>query len=133
MTHPQLVQALCKPGQDILESLYPHQAHQLHMMIGLAGEVGELLDCLKKTIIYGKPLDMVNCEEELGDIEFYLEGIRESLNISRDVCLQNNIAKLTKRYGERYSNAAAQQRKDKEWNALPAKTTIMVTVNAKLW
>jgi len=114
MTHPQLVQALCKPGQDILESLYSYEAHQLHMIVGLMGEVGELTDALKKSIIYDQPLDMANCIEELGDIEFYLEGIRESLNISREVCLENNIAKLTKRYGERYSNAAAQQRKDKE-------------------
>jgi NTP pyrophosphatase (non-canonical NTP hydrolase) len=114
MTHPSLVTALCKDGQEIKDSLTPLDAHLWHMVSALTGETGELLDCVKKAVIYRKPIDLENAKEELGDIEFYLEGLRQGLNLTREECLEHNIAKLTKRYGEKYSNQAAQDRKDKQ-------------------
>jgi hypothetical protein len=47
----------------------------MHAAVGIAGEVGELLDCLKKTWIYGKPLDYPNLREEIGDVMFYAEAL----------------------------------------------------------
>jgi hypothetical protein len=46
----KMVAALVKPGQDILNSLSPEDCHNLHMIIGLDGEVGELTDALKKSM-----------------------------------------------------------------------------------
>jgi NTP pyrophosphatase (non-canonical NTP hydrolase) len=46
-----------------------------HAVVGIAGEVGEVLDCLKKTWIYGKPLNTGNLLEECGDILFYAEAV----------------------------------------------------------
>ena len=43
-----------------------------HGVVGAAGEVGELLDGLKKSWVYEKPYDRENVVEELGDTEFYL-------------------------------------------------------------
>ena len=43
ITHPELVFALCKPGDAIIQSLTPDMAHNLHMALGIAGEGGELL------------------------------------------------------------------------------------------
>ena len=114
VTHPALVTALCKDGQEIKDSLTFVDCHLIHMTMGVSGEAGELLDAIKKAVIYRKPIDIPNVIEELGDIEFYMEGLRQCLNITRQQCLDHNIAKLTKRYGERYSNQAAQARKDKQ-------------------
>lgn len=114
MTHPELVSALCKSGYEIATGLAGFEAHQLHMVLGLAGEVGELIDCVKRAAIYKQPMDVQNAIEELGDIEFYLEGLRQGLHVSREVCLENNIAKLSMRYGKTYSNSAAKERKDKQ-------------------
>ena len=51
------------------------------MVVGVSGEAGELLDAVKKAVIYRKPLDLENVIEELGDLEFYMEGLRQGLEI----------------------------------------------------
>jgi NTP pyrophosphatase (non-canonical NTP hydrolase) len=112
--HPQLVAALVKPGKQIVSELTGSDTNLLHMVIGISGEAGELLDAIKKAVIYRKELDRNNVIEELGDIEFYLEGLRQELGLSREECLAANVAKLQKRYGDKYSDSAAQIRADKE-------------------
>lgn len=115
VSHAELVAALAKPGADIAEELTPSDAHIMHMVLGLAGEVGELIDAIKKRIIYRKEIDRLNIIEELGDIEFYLEGLRQELGITRYECVVDNITKLCIRYpGVQYSDAAATTRADKQ-------------------
>ncbi len=111
--HALMVNRLAKPGAAIITDLTPESAHLLHMAIGVSGEAGELLDCIKKHAIYGKELDLVNLEEELGDLEFYIQGIREVVGKFREGDLKANMMKLAKRYGKSYSNKAAQDRADK--------------------
>lgn len=112
--HAAMVSQLVKPGADILNQLTPDDAHLLHMVCGVAGEAGELLDAVKKATIYRKPIDMHNVVEELGDLEFYMEGVRQALGIPRLLTLRENRIKLTKRYETlNYSDEAAQLRADK--------------------
>lgn len=114
INHAEMVQALAKPGADIVASLTPETAHLLHMAVGVSGEAGELLDAVKKAAVYNKPIDLANVVEELGDLEFYMEGLRQGLGITREETLQGNIAELSVRYnGLKYSDAAAQARADK--------------------
>jgi NTP pyrophosphatase (non-canonical NTP hydrolase) len=114
ITHPELVKALAKSGDTIAEEMTGSEAHLVHMVIGISGEAGEILDAIKKAVIYRKPLDMENVVEELGDLEFYMEGLRQGLGITREECLKQNIEKLTKRYSNiMYSNESAQIRADK--------------------
>lgn len=114
VTHPELVAALAKPGADIVATLTAEDAHSLHMAVGIAGEAGELLDAVKKAAIYRKPIDRENVIEELGDLEFYMEGLRQGLGITRQEVLDHNIAKLSKRYSSgTYSDKHAQERADK--------------------
>ena len=110
-----MVKGLCKPGQVLIDQLTPQKAHVQHMAIGISGEAGELLDAVKKYTVYNKTVDLVNIVEELGDIEFYLEGLRQGFGVTREETLLANIAKLGKRYeGLIYSDAAAQARADKQ-------------------
>ena len=114
ITHPELVTALAKPGADIVASLTAEDAHALHMAVGISGEAGELLDAVKKAAIYRKPIDRENVIEEMGDLEFYMEGLRQGLDITREEVLAHNIAKLSKRYSSgSYSDKHAQERADK--------------------
>lgn len=114
ITHAELVRKLMKSGNEIYDEMTPFRCELTHMAIGIAGEAGELLDAVKKHVIYNDPINMVNVIEELGDIEFFLEGIRQLLKIERQECLDENIRKLSIRYGElTYSDKAAQQRADK--------------------
>lgn len=112
--HAKMVEALAKDGHDILISLTPDKCHTLHMAVGVSGEAGELLDAVKKHVIYCKPVDRAHIVEEMGDIEFYLEGLRQGLGITREEVLAANIAKLSVRYAAgSYSDAQAQDRADK--------------------
>jgi len=112
--HADMVRTLAKSGEVISSEMTPASAHLVHMVMGISGEAGELLDAIKKGAIYQKPLDHDNIVEELGDIEFYMEGLRQGLGISRQETLDANIAKLGERYkGFTYSDTAAQQRADK--------------------
>ena len=87
----------------------------MHAAVGIAGEAGELLDAVKKVWAYGKPIDLENAIEELGDLEFYMEALRQQIGVSREQVLQANQDKLAKRYpGLRYSDSLAQRRLDKE-------------------
>jgi len=112
--HDEMVKALAKSGEEIIKTLVPEKAHALHMAVGVAGEAGELLDAIKKHVIYNKPIDRENVIEELGDIEFYMEGLRQGFGITREETLSANIAKLGVRYQNGYSDKAAQERADKQ-------------------
>lgn len=103
-----------KAGQDILDTLTPTKADAMHMAMGIVGEAGELLDAIKKHAVYNKPLDLDNIIEELGDMEFFMEGLRQIFNLTRAGIIAANVTKLEKRYGAHYTDAEAIARADKE-------------------
>lgn len=108
VSYEQFVCALVKERGD-------HGRNLEHMVIGICGEAGEIADCIKKHTIYGKEFDRANAVEELGDLEFYMAGLRQMLGISRDETLEGNYEKLKARYtGGTYSDAAAIERADKK-------------------
>lgn len=114
INHSEMVKALAKSGATIAAEMSSEDAHLMHMAIGISGEAGELLDAIKKQVIYCKALDRENALEELGDLEFYMEGMRQGLGFTREQCLEANIAKLGKRYeGMKYTDGAAHKRADK--------------------
>ena len=72
----EMVKALAKPGQNIINDLTPESAHNLHMVVGITGEVGELFEAIRD----GDD----NIVEELGDIEFFFEGLQQGINFEID-------------------------------------------------
>jgi NTP pyrophosphatase (non-canonical NTP hydrolase) len=82
----------------------------MHAMIGMCTESGEIQDQLKKAIFYGKPLDRTNLIEELGDLMWYVGVMCSELNVDLGEVMEKNIAKLKKRYGEKFTEAAALNR-----------------------
>ncbi len=114
INHADMVATLAKPGSVIAQEMTASDAHIMHMAIGISGEAGELLDAVKKGFIYQKPYDTKNVIEELGDLEFYLEGFRQGFGITREETQEANIEKLGKRYENfKYSDQQAQERADK--------------------
>jgi NTP pyrophosphatase (non-canonical NTP hydrolase) len=113
--YSQFVNNLCKSGTDILIQLQPYEAHLVHMAMGVSGEAGELLDAIKKSTIYRKPLDKENVIEECGDILFFVQGILNYYALTLEDAVEQNKEKLSKRYSAgKYSNEQAQQRADKQ-------------------
>ena len=110
-----LVKSLLKSGKDIQASLTASEANLLHLALGISGEAGEVVDAIKKAAIYKKPLDRDNIIEELGDLEFYMEGLRQAIGVTRKEVIDSNVQKLGKRYSSgKYSDKQAQERADKE-------------------
>lgn len=85
-------------------------ADLLHGSMGVCTEGGELQDTVKRYIFYGKELDKVNIEEELGDIFWYCAIICKSLKLDLQTILEKNIAKLKKRYPEKFTEDKALNR-----------------------
>lgn len=116
----KMVKDLAKDGDIITQELTREQAHLWHMATGVAGEAGELLDAVKKHVIYQKPIDRLNVMEELGDLEFYMAGLRQGMDILRGEVLDMNYNKLHNlRYPNGYSDEAAQARADKNPDVEP--------------
>ena len=111
--YSQLVRDLKKNPSQLRNEITSMDLDMIHMVMGICGEAGELLDAIKKSTVYRTCLDRENVIEELGDIEFYLEGLRQVLQITREETIRTNKEKLLIRYGKQYSDSAAQERKDK--------------------
>jgi NTP pyrophosphatase (non-canonical NTP hydrolase) len=88
--------------------------HLTHASIGLAGEVGELSDTVKKFVFYNQPLDKYNVAEELGDILWYLSLAASAIGRDLGDIAHENIQKLKTRYPDKYTDEHAAARLDKE-------------------
>ena len=53
----------------------PTADHINHMCLGIVGEMGELVDAIKKAYVYGKGIDQTNIVEEIGDVSWYTAGL----------------------------------------------------------
>tara|TARA_S200002703_G_scaffold68482_1_gene59464 strand:+ start:146 stop:493 length:348 start_codon:yes stop_codon:yes gene_type:complete len=85
------------------EQIYLERFGALHAAVGIAGEAGEVLDEVKKAVFTGKNMYLDNLIKEMGDLEFYMEALRQQLRISRDETLNNNWRKLSERHGDNES------------------------------
>ena len=79
---------------------------------GLAGETGEVIDCLKKHLFHGHPLDREKLKIELGDVMWYVATIATTADISLYEIASANIAKLKARYPEGFSEERSIHRED---------------------
>lgn len=119
-TFLQLARDLMKPGEEIAALLTADEADLWHGATGVAGEAGELLDAIKKHVVYKKPLDRENVVEELADLRFYMAALMNGLAITEVEITEAINRKLGKRYASgSYSNEQAQARADKRPQAIP--------------
>lgn len=79
----------------------------LHAAMGLVTEAGEIMDALKKHLIYGVPLDLVNLREEHGDTNWYQALMARAANYTLEDAKRLNIEKLQKRYPGKFTTEAA--------------------------
>lgn len=80
--------------------------------LGLAGEVGEVVEVIKKLEFHDKPYDRATLVKELGDVYWYFTALRIFEGISLDEIMETNVAKLRARYPDGFTAHDAQARKD---------------------
>lgn len=79
------------------------ELHDIHMVMGMSTEVGEILDVFKKNLAYGKIIDWVNVKEEIGDLMWYLANFCKTNDLNLSKILDTNIEKLEARYPEKFT------------------------------
>jgi NTP pyrophosphatase (non-canonical NTP hydrolase) len=84
------------------------------LLLGMTGELGEIVDNMKKFLYHGHPLDLDELTEELGDFEYYHQHFKKHFGISDEKVYMVNIQKLQKRYPDGFSSKASLERVDKE-------------------
>lgn len=113
-----MVGHLIKSSKLIMETITEDKVALIHCIMGMSGEVGEMLDAIKKHVIYNKPLDVGNILEESGDLLFYFQDLLTKVGLTWEQVKLHNINKLLKgdkaRYKNGYSDKAAQERQDKK-------------------
>jgi len=82
----------------------------LHAAIGIGTESSEIIEAVFKAKYQDKQLDVVNIEEELGDLMWYIAILLREYDIDFHKLLQKNIDKLKARYGEKFSEEKANNR-----------------------
>lgn len=74
--------------------------------LGLAGEAGEVADCIKKMVFHDAGLNIEELTKELGDVCWYIAALASKLGIDVELIMQTNIEKLKARYPNGYSSEA---------------------------
>lgn len=81
----------------------------LHVVLGISTEGGEIVQAMINHM-EGNPLDMINLAEEIGDLNWYVNGIfPDASGVSYQKYLRANIAKLAIRFPDKFSSWLAQQ------------------------
>ena len=81
-------------------------------LLGLAGEVGEFLEVVKKETYQGHPESEDKKKLELGDVLRYLTGLCNLYGYSLEEIATLNIIKTNVRYPDGFSEEASINRKD---------------------
>ena len=84
--------------------------------IGLASEVGEFNEIIKKCVFQGKPLNedtIFHMKRELGDIMWYWINACRALDLDPNDVIEENVRKLEARYpGGKFDAHYSENRKD---------------------
>jgi NTP pyrophosphatase (non-canonical NTP hydrolase) len=99
-----------KAAEKTMAKLANGNYDQMHMVLGIASETGELVDAYKKMFAYGKALDLVNVKEEIGDLFWYMFNLMRILDLDFEDVLEVNANKLRARYGEEFLSEKALHR-----------------------
>jgi NTP pyrophosphatase (non-canonical NTP hydrolase) len=97
--------ALLLPVQTDLRTsdLLPVDPRIFHGIVGVATEGTELVEALMKAVSGIKPIDLVNVQEECIDACWYIAILHDATQLSWEEGLERNIAKLKKRYPDKFN------------------------------
>lgn len=97
------------PSVPDFSSIHPKFNDILHCAIGAFTEAGEQINALMKAIETGQ-LDTVNMCEEVGDTQWYSANMANALGTTLEKIQEANIAKLRKRFPDKFTEDQANNR-----------------------
>jgi len=96
-----------KASEATMNRDLPWKEEIANACMGLAGEVGEILEPIKKWLWHGKPLQLDETRDELGDLLFYVAWLCSALDIDMGAAASHNVEKLAQRYPEGFQAQGA--------------------------
>lgn len=78
--------------------------------MGLCGELGELVDLMKKYLYHGKDVQPMDIMLEMGDVLYYAVALGNVLGMDFDLVALNNNVKLLSRYPDGFNTQASENR-----------------------
>ena len=106
--YQELAERTARKANDTTESRFTNFA------FGLMGELGEVIDLLKKHLFHNHPLNKEKLKLELGDLLWYVATTATTAGIDLDDIAESNIAKLKTRYPEGFSEEKSINRVESE-------------------
>jgi NTP pyrophosphatase (non-canonical NTP hydrolase) len=105
--YQQLAERTARATTDTRERL-------TNFSMGLVGETGEVVDCIKKILYHGHDLDLNRdkLKIELGDLMWYVATLATTAGLSLEEIAVANIEKLKTRYPEGFSEERSKHRED---------------------
>jgi len=94
---------------DLIYSYNHVNPKTLHAILGIATEAVELVEAIVPAL-RGEEVDLVNVNEELGDLYWYCAEIHRQSGTMPEDAYYKNIAKLKKRYPEGFTSTDALNR-----------------------
>lgn len=83
-----------------------------HAILGAFSEASELVEAMAKSAVDGEPLDLVNLDEEFGDLLWYIALYCSFRGVDLEQIMAKNIAKLNARYAAKTFTAAEALERD---------------------
>lgn len=83
----------------------------LNGILGLVGEVGEIVDHIKKALFQGHELDSDKVADESGDVLWYISLISHAIGIPMEEIMNRNIEKLKIRFPDGFDTERSINRK----------------------
>jgi len=106
----------------------PTAIRMIHAALGLTSDAGEVAACIERWLYYGRDFDRLNLIEELGDCLWYIAQMCNALDIDMGNVMATNIAKLKKRYPDKFiSELADEERRDRKEEIQAVSDTLEVT------
>lgn len=91
-------------------TLDPKYNELLHSILGIASEASEMMEELINASIEGRDVNKINMREELGDVMWYEALGLRNIGSTFEEAADFNIAKLKKRYPDKFTSEAALNR-----------------------
>lgn len=81
-----------------------------HASLGITSEAGEFASAVKAWLFYDRKVDQCNAIEELGDLMWFIAQACDVLGVTFDDVQQANLAKLARRFPEKFDEDHANNR-----------------------
>ena len=88
--------------RTVNKTLEPNE-HITNAALGLTGEAGEVAEIVKKAMFQGHSLNRDKIAEELGDVMFYVAYMVDTIGMTLDQIMSQNVTKRRNRYPDGFS------------------------------